>query len=468
MPGKPQTTFFFLLIVLALFGSSCSTSPTATSANPVTRTPTQALKTATITTTVTQSPISLNPESLKGVHILVAHAYVGVSEIEFSNQLAKFNTVNSWGITVYPQPADAFSSLFDTVNTNMSGADQPDLVITLPEQILTWEPETKIIDLASYQNDPQYGFSQEDNLDFEPFFQPLIGEDATILALPATVSSQFLYYNQTWARQLGFTHPPLTSTEFREQACAANQSSRADADPQNDGYGGWLVNTNPQAILAWMQAFGGGVEKDGKYSFSSKANETTLQFLKKLYDDHCAFLSMELTPYDSFAKRSALFITASLVEAPYQTLAFQQASNTDEWTVLPFPGSQNRLIAEGSYYSILESNPTRQLATWLFIRWLLSSENQVNWVKSTGMLPLRVSSEKSLASYAGNHKQWQAAISYMDDLQLQPQLASWRNVRLVLGDGSLSIFRTNLGLDQVPAVLKQMDIVALELSKALP
>ena len=304
--------------------------------------------------------------------------------------------------------------------------------------------------------------------DFEPIFLAQTWNGRGQLGLPATISAQFLYYNQTWAGELGFNHAPLSSAEFRSQACAANQSFRKDRDLQNDGYGGWIVNTNPQAMLAWMRAFGGEVVKDGNFTFTDKGNQTTLEFLKKLYDDNCAFISTEPTPYAAFAARSALFITADLAEIGYQNLSFEQAGNKDQWTVIPFPGQKNQLVAEGPYFAVLTSTPEKQLAAWLFVRWLLSTENQVSWVKATGMFPLRLSAYGALIDYGSSHKQWQTASGYMDELSLQPALASWRKARLVLGDGAESIFRTNVKLDQIPGVLMQMDSTVRELMQPTP
>ena len=464
---KKGSSLICLLVLLTLVVTAC-TPGTEKPATSTSKTPNPTKKTATPTITPTLAPIQIKPEDLKGIHLQVSYAYSGLFEAQFSDQLAEFNTVNPWGIVVYTQASDSYNSLYEMVSTSIGGKDQPDLVITLPEQIWDWDGKSAIIDLAPYLEDAQYGLSTTEKADFDPIFWAQTWHGHEQLGLPATISSQFLYYNKTWAGELGFSRPPLTSAEFREQACAANQSFRKDTDLQNDGYGGWIVDTNPQAVLAWMQAFGGEVVRDGKYTFATKDNQTALEFLKKLYDDNCAFISNEPTQYDAFAKRSALFITADLAEIPYQNLAFEQAKNNDQWTLIPFPGQKSQLIAEGPYYSILKSTPEKQLSAWLFVRWLLSTENQVNWVKATGMFPLRISSYGGLISFGSNHKQWQVGTGYINDLDLQPQLASWRKARLVLGDATESIFRSNLKLYQIPALLTQMDSTMQELIGTRP
>lgn len=434
----------------------------------VTNTPVSLRKTSTPNPTEDLARIQIEPEALAGIQITVSSAFVGLSATQFSNQVAEFNTLNEWGIVVYPLAMATYNSLYESVSESLNSPEQPDLVITLPEQVLDWDAGAAVINLSPYLNDPQYGFSPEDMGDFAPIFWELAGQDGQQLGLPALLSSSFLFYNQTWAHELGFTRNPLTSAEFRKQACAANQSFRMDSILQNDGYGGWIVNTSPDSILAWMQAFGGGVMEEGQVLFSSVANQSALEFLKRLYDDNCAFLTSEPTPYATFATRSALFMTANLAEIPNQSLAFVQAGNGDEWALIPFPGQLTQVIAEGPVFSVLKSTPEKQLAAWLFIRWLLSSENQTSWVKTTGMLPLRISSLDALNNYSSSHPQWDGAVGTMDKLDVQPQLASWRIARLVLGDATTFMFRNNINADQIPQLLIQMDETVHELIKAKP
>jgi len=457
------------MVLMTMLVSACSpdgaplvTLVTNTTAPPkMTTTPTP-----TPTEIITQ--IQIDPQTLAGIHIQVSHAFVGASNSHFSDQLAEFNTLNEWGIIVYPQANDSYNTLFGTVTNTLETPDQPDLVITLPEQVLEWDAKAAVIDLTPYLEDQQYGFSAADKTDFAAIYWEHAGQNGKQLGLPAQLSASFIYYNQTWARELGFSRIPLSSTEFRKQACAANQSFRADDNLQNDGYGGWIVTTSPESMLAWMQAFGGGVVEDDQIKFSSVTNQSALEFLKKLYDDHCAYITTEPNQYPSFANRSALFISADLAEISNQNLAFDQANNGDEWTVIPFPGQHGQLIAEGPIFSILRSTPEKQLAAWLFTRWLLSSQNQARWVVATGMLPLRTSSYESLADYRSSHPQWNNAAGYMTSLAVQPQLASWRKARPVLGDAANFMFRNNLDLDQIPNLLTQMDETVQELTRVKP
>jgi len=454
-----------ILVLSSLFLNACGAG-TPTESQEITKTPNPTKPASTPTQTSIPNLIDISVDKLQGITIKAASAFVGSSRTAFNDLLAKFNTVNEWGILVYLTEYNSYNTLFAEVSSSMDTSDQPNLVITLPEQILTWDPLSVMVELDPYLNDPRYGFSHTERDDFLPIFWEMVGDqEKHITALPAEISASFLYYNQSWAHELGFYDAPSSFPQFRQQACAAKESNISDDDPLNDGKGGWVVDTTPTSILSWMHAFDGGVMDSGSLVFSSDANTTALQSLKTLYDDHCAWISNEHNPYSTFADRSALFITADLAELSNQKSTFEIAGSNDDWTVLPFPGDHAGLVAEGPSYSILATTPEQQLASWLFIRWMLSAENQVQWVTTSGLFPMQTSVIETLDNYRNSHPQWDQAVSFMDDLTTQPLLSNWRQGKLVLGDAATFIFRTNQDTDQIKAILEQMNTTIQELSE---
>jgi ABC-type glycerol-3-phosphate transport system substrate-binding protein len=131
---------------------------------------------------------------------------------------------------------------------------------------------------------------------------------------------------------------------------------------------------------------------------------------------------------------------------------------------LPFPGTAGSvLVTYGPSYSVLKSTPEKELAAWLFTRWLLSPKNQSQWVDETELFPLTHSVEDSLGQYRGTSPQWDSAVGELSVAQGVPQLASWRKVRYLLQDGVDVIFQMGLPLDQIPSKLAEMDSMAKEL-----
>ena len=459
---RPLVPVLFAALIL----SACtpgSATPTSTPSLP----PATATTGPTPTVTATPyPPIGLDPASLRGVGIQVWHAFAGGAEEVFNSQVDQFNASNEWGIVVSQAGYGDYPTLFQAVNTAIDSAGAaPELVAALPEQTLAWNASAAVVDLSPYLADPAWSLTGSGLDDFPPVFRAQDTLDGKLLGVPAQRSARFLFYNKTWAHELGFDNPPTTADEFRRQACAANASFRLDANPQDDGYGGWIVDTDWQTTYSWLLAFGGGLVDGKEYGFRTDPNLEALQFLKGLYDDNCAWLSTEATPFDSFARRSALFISGDLAEVPLANESMSRLNNADEWTLLPFPGSSGKvLVSYGPSYSLLKSTPEKQLAAWLFTRWILSPENQAQWVEASGLFPLRNSVVDMVGQYRASAPQWEAAIGDLSLAQGVPQLASWRKVRYVLEDGTKIIFQTDIPVDQIPSILTEMDSTAKEIS----
>ena len=463
-PRLARLIVIFLLAALVI--SACGqASPAAVATLDLsTVTPTNTPGPAPTVTATPPTPISIDPASLRGVSIQVWHAFAGSSYDVFARQAAQFSAANEWGILVTPSGYGDYTTLFNAMGTALDSGQPPDLVSALPEQALTWDATGAVVDLNAYLADPTWGLGRETIADIPSAFLAQDNVNGKQLGLPAQRSARFLFYNQTWARELGFEKPPGTADEFRQQACAANASFLKDKDPKNDGYGGWIVDPAWQTSYSWLLAFDGDVADGKAYGFRTDPNLAALQFLKGLYDDHCAWLSTEPTPFDSFSRRSALFVSGDLAELSLAAETMLRRKNTDEWVVIPFPGPQKRVVVVyGPSYTLMKSTPEKQLAAFLFARWLLSPENQAQWVEASGLFPLRTSMLSLIGSFQAASPQWDGAVGDLNLAQGVPQLASWRKVRYVLEDGMTAIFKTDTHLNQLPSMLAEMDKMAAEM-----
>jgi multiple sugar transport system substrate-binding protein len=151
----------------------------------------------------------------------------------------------------------------------------------------------------------------------------------------------------------------------------------------------------------------------------------------------------------------ALFAAGSLDQLSEQRAAF--AGSPDLWTVIPFPGQVPTIIAYGPDYVILKSSEVRQLATWLFVRWMLSPENQARWARQTGLFPMRLSAVDQLENIRSANPQWAAAADLLTRAKTYPQAATWSKARLVLGDGFFAMFQHSPSVDAATPVLSEMD-----------
>lgn len=414
------------------------------------------------------SSLKVDKEALRGAQVTVWHPWFGAEASLFESQVAKFNTENEWGIVVNAESKSNYAELFAQTNASFETQKNPNMVIALPEYAFGWGD--RVVDLNTYANDPLYGFTPNDILDFPTVIWDQDTVEGKRFGMPAQRTARFILYNQTWGRELGFASPPVTSADFETQSCAANKALASDDDPNNNPLGGWLIDTNPMTPLSWMYAFGGGAQEEESYRFLTPANISAFRFVKVLQQKGCAWVpSPDLPVYDRFAARQALFATASLEELADQSRAFFTSGSRDEWTVLAFPGEESSaFVLYGSSFVMFESDDVTQLASWLFTRWMLSPDRQADWVKSTGLFPLRTSTIDLLADYAKDHPQWAAAVKLLPGGTLPPQLGSWHIVRTMIGDAFSDMFDTirhpDLTDGQIPLILKQMDQTVTDLS----
>jgi ABC-type glycerol-3-phosphate transport system substrate-binding protein len=455
-----------LLLLSAILLGACS--PTVTlfthepEASPTVGTPSAPLPaTQTPVPTPTHAPdLGISPEALKGVEVVLWHGWDGTSASLFAQMAAEFNLSNKWGIKVNVRPQLSLNLLADEVEKALRSPEQPDLVVALPEQILAWQD--KVLDLTPYAAQPEFGLDPND------FPAALWGQsvvNGVRNSLPAARSARFLFYNVSFARELGFTAPPQTADEFRKQACAANAFWKRDQDLTNDGFGGLALETdsNWQTPYAWLAAAGGQVFVDGEFRFNTPDNLAALDFISTLRSDGCAWLSTSPTSYEALATRKALFFSGSLNEIDGQKAAMS-AATADEWTLLPFPGRLPAVVAYGPDYAVFKSSPARQLAAWLFIRWMLEPQNQARWSRETGLLPVTLSAAKTLKAENTTNPQRSAALDLLTKTVPYPQTAHWQLASKVLGDG-FQAYIVNFPNASLEAILKLMDKTVQDLTK---
>ncbi len=410
----------------------------------------------------------IHPSDLEGITLQFWHVWFGEQGDLLQSLIDEFNLKNDFGIQVVSHYKGNYNELYKDIDEAIISKELPDISIGYIYQILTWQSlGNVVVDLTPYYNDSKWGLTQEERFDFYPIFwvQDLV--NGVHLGFPAQRFTQVMVYNRTWARELGFGTPPYTPTEFKIQVCAAAQANLSDNDLQNDGTGGWAINTSPAAILSWFYAFGSQIIQPSKagYLFNTSTSQNALSFLKDLKDSGCAWQANDPYVETEFATRRALIITASIADLPYIEKALDLSGSMDEWTIFAFPSpiDQPTIVVYGPSFVVFESTPKRQMAAWLFVRWLLLPENQARWIEVGSTLPIRKSTTQFLSEYASIHPQWSAVFNLLPFAQVEPSFPSWSVVRWAVSDVGTQIFRPYFTADRIPATLALLDETAAEL-----
>lgn len=451
-------------------GVSLPADPVESSLTPTTTRETR-MPDAQLTSTYTPEPISamdVNLSRLQGMEVTFWHVWTGEEGEALQSLVEEFNNTNENSVKVDAVYVGNYNDLYDKVNAAISSGETPHLAVGFNYHILSWNAgEHVLADFNTYIRDPQWGFTEADRADFHPVFWEQDLADGVRLGLPTHRSAQVMFYNVSWARELGFELPPTTPEDFEEQSCAAARANNTDGDSGNDGTGGWVVNNLPSTMLGWLYAFGSEVVSPSfeGYSFDSPESRAAFDYLKNLYDKRCAWLIVDDFADEEFANRLALFVSASIADIPYQLAAFEEAGNADEWTVIPFPstGEQPTVNTFGPSFALFKSSVEEELATWLFMKWFISPSIQARWIESTGFFPVRALALDELQGYANRNPHWAAGVQLLPYAHAEPHYASWRMVRWALADVGTQIFRYYFTEDRIPAMLELLDETAAEL-----
>lgn len=403
--------------------------------------------------------LGASPDALKGVEVVAWHGWDGNSASLFAQMAAEFNGINPWGIQVKVVSKNNLTALKTDLTQALNTPESPDIVVALPEHLLGWH--AALSDLSLYISNSKLGLEpdallsalmQQSNLDGGQY------------GIPALRSGRYLFYNVSWARELGFSAPPQSWDDFHEQACAANAFWKSDQDETNDGYGGLALDVEPnwQTPFAWLGSLGGQVFADGAFAFETEKNIAALQKLSDLRAEGCAWLPEGPSSAESFAARRALFVTGSLGDLAGQRSALSEAVSTDEWTLIAFPGERAVVPVYGPDYAVLKSNQSRQLAAWLFIRWMIQPENQARWARRTGLLPVSDAALKLLQSDLAANSQKGAAAKLLSSAEIYPRSAQWELANKILADGFLYMFQA-FPAAAPASILAQMDATVQEL-----
>lgn len=460
---------FAAIVLLALLISGCKPAQSTVPAPSFTLSPSRV---ATITKQVTVTPtsypsIGIKPEDLKGIQVEFWHGWDPVMTRVIAQQVNSFNQTNSWGIFVKVVNLGGSLELNDAVKQAIVDARLPDIVAAPLGEIMAYNAHgAEWVDQNLYVNSPDWGLSADQVNDF---YAPIWNSDlldGIRYGFPAYRTMQVMVYNTSWAKDLGFTSAPLNTNEFSNQACTAALANTHDKDTSNDGTGGWIINTSPDVAINWLTAFGFDsvvTTSSQVLTFSTPENETAFQFLRKLSDDGCAWNPRLDTPEDYLLNRNALFYSAPIEDLLILEKTGLLKKSADSWAILPFPGptGEKAVLLTGDSYAIKKSDATRQLAAWLFIRWMVQPANLAEIVKATGSLPLLKSEVPMLAEFTQKYPDWSSSVSWLQDAKNEPNNepnnANWLVEQMVLQDAFWQSLQANKLPRDIPDILKQLD-----------
>jgi multiple sugar transport system substrate-binding protein/sn-glycerol 3-phosphate transport system substrate-binding protein len=465
--GKKLKKNRFLVPMLfgLLFLSGCAggtaAAPSATSA---VLTPT-----VVIAATPTVTPdVDVDVQKLKGMQVTLIHPWSGELAKLMDSLVAEFNQTNTWGIQITVEAPGSAGSLQNSLTEDLQTSLSPEIIVAPIDELLALNQKKQTVaDLSPYVTSKKWGMDETTIQNYLPVFWDQDVVNGYRYGIPAERSAKVMLYNKTWATELGYTNAPVTPEEFQSQVCAAHASLKLDSDKTNDSLGGWVIDTDTLTMTSWATAFGTPLETDGKLKFATPELDKTFTYLRTLLDMGCAWNGKETSFYNYFAKRQTLIYSADLQELTNQQMAQTVAGSTDEWVVIPYPTTgKTFILTQGPSYAMLTASPEKQLAAWLFIRWMGSPDHYGAVVKASNTLPLGENLINYSIELEDTLPQWKEAVNLLQDSQTIPADANWGNAKMIWEDAAWQLFKTDVKTAQIPALTTQMDVTLKELEGA--
>jgi ABC-type glycerol-3-phosphate transport system substrate-binding protein len=385
---------------------------------------------------------------MQGVEIEFWYVVEPYLEDPLESLVAEFITENRYGM-------DVISTRFehpDDLEAAMEEGGLPDVVLAFPYQYNAWvEAGIPFVELSDYLASPNYGLSAVEISEIYPVFLERDVYGGERLGFPGLFYGQTLLYNRTWAQELGYANPPLSDEQFISQACAATQANE-------DGTGGWMINTQPGGASAWLLAYAKNLESGtGGYQFDIPEVTSAFTFLTELRAADCAWQPSSLYAYDSFAARKGLFYTVSTRDVGAITDAFDTASNRDTWDLIGLPNDRGEtgISVYGRSYLVVESHLQQQIGGWMLVAWLTSVESQISLAEEAGYYPLSAEAEEAIRENGVLPRPWVEGLDLLETAYNEPRFSSWRVVRGVVQDAVGEVVRQGFAPGTLSVVIDQ-------------
>ncbi len=419
---------FFLILLLLTACDSSAPSPTVdVTGTPPANTPT---------------PVSTASPFATTINFWTVLPDKGVSEQTLNDLIAAFQK-DYPNVRIKAASQPTYTELFRKVVASVAAGTLPDLVTGLDSDIAQYVRLRALVPLDNYVNDASTGLGATELGDIPPALAETMripDEGSTIYSLPFARGVIALYYDWGAMKAIGISNTPKTWDEFRLHAGTLTTNNVR----------GFAYRPDVSVFEAMLLSRGGSLYNDNftKATFNSLAGVDALTFLSNGVRDNWTYRAEGNSDMTDFAAGRAIFNIASTAAIPnYQSAlrdTVKKGGKDFEWgvTLLPQtdPTRKSASLLVGSNIAILKSTSDRQLAAWLFMRWLTRTNMAASWTQASGVLPVRQAARESLKDYfAKTPQQLQAIDELLPLAHADPAIRAAPDVHDLL-DGAINLF----------------------------
>ncbi|HEY3115790.1 MAG TPA: ABC transporter substrate-binding protein [Chloroflexota bacterium] len=387
------------------------------------------------------------------------HRQVGASEALQQQLIDEFMAANS-NIRINPQSLGNYDTLYQKTMAAIQAGSPPDMVAAYETYASDYYEAGALIPFDDYVRSPKYGLLPQEVADYIPsymeatHFSQYGGKQLTF---PYTKSDLVLFTNMDLLRPLGFQKPAATWDEFLTHCRAAVRSGRQC----------YAAAIDPSAFDGVVFSYGGEViSPDGKKAlFDQPPGIKTLQLYETLGKEKLAYQIQGIDDQNDLVAGRALYMMRSSTSVPFLASGF---SDNSKWevSIIPQGGSPKPVtVLYGANISIMKSTPEKQLAAWLFIKWLTRPDVTARWGLDTsnGYFPVRQSAlgQATAATFLDSNPRFKQALEVSRSGKVEPSARGWNEVRNYIADAMTGLITGKMTADQAQQMLMQKSAQAL-------
>ena len=328
----------------------------------------------------------------------------------------------------YQKKSGSYDDLREAILTGFPANNYPDVAICYPDHVAEYIEYNKVVKMDKYIDNADYGWTDEDKDDILPLYM----EEVTSYSVPGTwslpfaKSSEAMFYNATVLINLNLSDVdptinggnPLTEEylnnltweELFNKLCPAlvakNEKLPADQkfllnDQEYHGVIGYDSDDNLFITLAEQYGYPytslNQTTGVASVDFNNEGMKDLMKTFNAAYKN--GYIVTKASCNNSyvnnlFTKKNLLFSIGSTGGTMYQ-----YADDLFTVGVAPIPHAEegeSAVINQGpGLVTFKHNDANRELASWLFYKFITETENTTYWAMQTSYLPIRYSAFES-------------------------------------------------------------------------
>lgn len=312
------------------------------------------------------------------VEITFWHAMNGEQEIALKKLVDKFTKENS-NITVTLQNQSSYPDLQQKITaTTASPKDLPTITQAYPDWLLNAMDENLVVDLKPYIENKTLKFDNYDDI-LEGFRQAST-IDGKIYGMPFNKSTEVLWYNKTLLDKHNIA-VPKTYEEFAKASKEVKEKANivgGGFDSLSNYYTTYLKNED--------------VTFDSKLDPTSESSKKAVNY----YLDGVKGGYFRIAGTDKYLSGPFGNETIALYVGSNAGEAFVKQGVGDKFEIGAAPYPAKYVMQQGTDLFVFSSATAEQkTAAYKLLQFLTTKENQIEWAKATGYIPVRKSAIES-------------------------------------------------------------------------